>query len=447
MISIREKIGYGLGDTASNLVFQMVINFMMFFYTDVYGLSAAAVGTLMLVVRLFDGVTDPIMGGVADRTKTRWGSYRPYLLITSIPYAILAVMTFTTPDLSDNGKLVYAYITYALLMTAYTAVNVPYSALGGVLTSNNKERTSIQSYRFALAMSGGALVSAFTMPMVDYFAGPDGDRQMGFQYAMGVFATLAFLCFVFCFFSTKERVQPKIPKNQTFFKDIASFKDNKPFMMLAAASFILLIMTAMRGATTPYYLTYYVGREDLISQFLTAGMLASIAGAVSVNWFSLRFCKVQLVKFGSIMITVTHLALYYLPSSQIELIFAASMIGGFAQMLVVPIVFAMVADTADYGALKTGSTKMAMSYSAHLLVLKFGIALGGAGAGWILAGTGYVANQEQTELALNGIMFTYALGAVITGVVMAVIFQFYTLTDAKMDEVHEELESPKATTN
>lgn len=440
MIKTREKIGYGLGDTAANLVFQMVINFMMFFYTDVYGLSAAAVGTLMLVVRLFDGVTDPIMGGIADRTKTRWGTYRPYLLLTAIPYAVLAVLTFTTPDFSEQGKLVYAYVTYALLMTAYTAVNVPYSALGGVLTTQSSERTSIQSYRFALAMSGGALVSAFTMPIVDYFAGPDGNRQAGFQLAMTVFASLAFICFVVCFITTKERVKPKIQPHQSIWRDISSFKNNKPFLLLAAASFILLIMTALRGATTPYYISYYVGREDILSQFLTAGMLASIAGALCMNWLGSRYCKVSLVKFGAAVIALSHLALYVLPPSYLPLIFAASMIGGFAQMIVVPAVFAMVADTADYNALKTGSNTMAMSYSAHLLVIKFGIALGGAFAGWILAASGYVANQMQTESALQGILFCYALAAVMTGIAILAIFQFYRLDDKAMDEIHLQLQ-------
>ncbi|MBD1391076.1 MFS transporter [Neiella sp. HB171785] len=445
MIKIREKIGYGLGDTAANLVFQMVINFMMFFYTDVYGLSAAAVGTLMLVVRLFDGVTDPIMGGIADRTKTRWGTYRPYLILTAIPYAVLAVLTFTTPDFTEQGKLVYAYVTYALLMTAYTAVNVPYSALGGVLTTENSERTSIQSYRFALAMSGGALVSAFTMPMVDYFAGPDGDRQAGFQMAMGVFAILAFICFVVCFMTTKERVKPKIQPHQSIWKDVASLSQNKPFLLLAAASFILLIMTALRGATTPYYISYYVGREDILSQFLTAGMLASIAGAVCMNWLGSRFCKVAIVKFGAGLIAATHLALYLLPPDQLPLIFAMSMLGGFSQMLLVPAVFAMVADTADYNALKTGSNTMAMSYSGHLLVLKFGIALGGAFAGWILAASGYVANQQQTAGALQGILFCYALFAVITGLAMIAIFHFYKLDDKAMDDIHVQLKAQTST--
>ena len=154
-LRLKEKVGYGLGDTASNLVFQVMVNYMLIFYTDVFGISAAAAGTLMLVVRVFDAVTDPVMGGIADRTNTRWGRYRPYLIITSIPYAILAVLAFTTPQISDSGKLIYAYITYALLTIAYTAVNIPYSALGGVITSDNKQRASIQSIRFACAMLGG----------------------------------------------------------------------------------------------------------------------------------------------------------------------------------------------------------------------------------------------------------------------------------------------------
>jgi GPH family glycoside/pentoside/hexuronide:cation symporter len=215
-ISTREKISYGLGDTASNIVFQVVINFMLIFYTDVFGISAAAVGTLFLVVRVFDAVTDPLMGGLADRTQTRWGRYRPYLLWVAVPYGVLAVLAFTTPDLSDSGKLIYAYITYALLMTAYTAINIPYSALGGVMSAEPAQRASIQSWRFALAMVGGALVTASVWPMVDYFG--DGDKAKGFQMAMVVLSTVAVICFIVCFKFTKERIKPE--------NDVASAKES-----------------------------------------------------------------------------------------------------------------------------------------------------------------------------------------------------------------------------
>jgi GPH family glycoside/pentoside/hexuronide:cation symporter len=203
-ISIKEKVGYGLGDTACNIVFQIVINFLLIFYTDVFGIGAAAAGTLLLVVRLFDGITDPIMGGIADRTNTKYGKYRPYLLWMALPYAVLGVLAFNTPDAGMTLKLVYAYITYTLLMTIYTAINIPYSALGGVMSKDSSERASIQSYRFALAMLGGALTVYLLPKLVNYFG--NGDESVGYPLAMMVFGIAAIICFALSFVYTKERV-------------------------------------------------------------------------------------------------------------------------------------------------------------------------------------------------------------------------------------------------
>lgn len=440
MISIKEKIGYGLGDTASNIVFQVVINFMMIFYTDVFGISAAAVGTLMLMVRLFDAVTDPIMGGIADRTHTRWGRYRPYLLYTCIPYAVLAVLAFTTPDLGANGKLVWAYVTYAVLMTIYTAINIPYSALGGVLTENVKDRTSIQSFRFAMAMAGGAIVTASFMPLVDFFSGADGNREVGYQYAMGVLSILAVVCFLLCFFSTKERVKPPVNERKTnLFQDLWSLRGNRPFMLVVGAAFFLLILTAMRSAAAPYYLTYVLEREDLTSFFLTSGMVAALVGALFTNFISQRVCKVVLFRTGCVLIALTHAALFVIPGEFVWIAYGAFVAANFCQMIVVPVNFSMVADTADYGALKTGKTIMGMSFSAHLLVIKLGLAVGGALTGWLLAYYGYVANQSQTEHALFGIMVVFAGSGVVVGVLMWLVMRFYPLTDQRMLDVHREL--------
>ncbi|MCM2678414.1 MFS transporter [Echinimonas agarilytica] len=445
MIRIKEKIGYGLGDTASNIVFQVVINFLMIFYTDVFGISAAAVGTLMLVVRLFDAITDPVMGGIADRTNTRWGRYRPYMLYTSIPYAILAVLAFTTPDLEQSGKLLYAYVTYALLMTIYTAINIPYSALGGVLTDDPKERTSIQSFRFAMAMAGGAIVTSSFMPLVEYFGGEEGNRVVGYQYAMGTLSVLAVGCFLLCFFSTRERVQPPANEKKTnMLQDLWSLRGNKPFVLVVTAAFFLLILTAMRSAAAPYYMTYVLEREDLTSFFLTSGMIAALIGALCTNFISQRVCKVGFFKFGCLMIVVTHLLLYVLPGDYLWLCYAAFVLANFCQMIVVPINFSMVADTADYGSLKTGKKIMGMSFSAHLLVIKLGLAVGGALTGWLLSYYGYVANQAQTEESLAGIMIIFAGIGVIVGALMWVVMYFYTLTDDRMVHVHQEMEQQRS---
>ncbi|WP_078085153.1 glycoside-pentoside-hexuronide (GPH):cation symporter [Microbulbifer mangrovi] len=434
-ISIREKIGYGLGDTASNIVFQVVINFLLVFYTDVFGISAAAAGTLLLVVRIFDGITDPLVGGMADRTRSRWGRYRPYLLLMALPYAGLAVLAFTTPDLGDNGKLVYAYITYTLLMTVYTAINIPYSALGGVITEDTTERASIQSYRFAMAMVGGALVSALTLPLVNLLG--QGDKAFGYQMAMAVMAAIAALCFFICFWSTRERVKPEAEAQtdntglvKNFAGDFFNLFRNSQWAIIAAATFFLLVLVAMRGAVTPFYVTYYFQSESLVSMFVTLPMLAGVAGAVSTNFLSKRFCKVRLFNWSMIGVVVTHAALLPLGRDQVYLALALAMAANFVHMIAIPLVFSMVPDTVDWFARKGHPKKMAMAYSGHLMALKLGLAFGGASAGWLLGYFDYVPNAEQSERTLTGIVLIFAAGPVICTLITMAIFRRYRLTNA-----------------
>jgi glycoside/pentoside/hexuronide:cation symporter, GPH family len=272
-----EKIGYGLGDTASNVVFQAVMMFMAFFYTDVFGISAAAVGTLFLVVRAIDAVTDPIMGAIADRTNTRWGKFRPYLLLLCVPFAITLVLAFTTPDLSATGKLIYAYITYSLMMLVYTAINIPYCALGGVITSDPQERVSLNSYRFFLSTAAGVLIAATALKLVNYFG--KGDKTVGFQYTMGIFAILAVVLFIVCFFLTKERVVQVSEQKPVFKKDIKYLFKNDQWLIVSFMTFLLLVPAIIRGGAAIYYIEHYLGKHGLITAFLTTGMVSSMIGA------------------------------------------------------------------------------------------------------------------------------------------------------------------------
>jgi GPH family glycoside/pentoside/hexuronide:cation symporter len=439
-ISIREKISYGLGDAASNIVFQVVINFMLIFYTDVFGISAAAVGTLFLVVRLFDAVTDPLMGGLADRTQTRWGRYRPYLLWVAVPYGALGVIAFTTPDLSESGKLVYAYITYALLMTAYTAINIPYSALGGVMTAQPADRASIQSWRFALAMMGGALVTASVWPMVDYFGG--GDKAKGFQMAMIVLSSVAVLCFIVCFLFTKERIDPEqtvveenAKKTTTIWQDFRLTLKNDQWRIIALITLVLLISVAMRGSVTPYYVTYYLKQESMISMFMTSAMVAGVAGALFANWASARMCKIKLMKWATLGIIVFNGAAFFVPESALWIALTFSVLANFVHMIFIPLLFSTVPDTVDYGAKRLGRGAMAMSFSGHLLALKFGIAIGGAMAGWMLSGYGYQPNETQTEQAILGILLIFSTSSVVAGIIVLLCLNKYKLVKGFKDSI------------
>jgi len=403
-----EKLGYGLGDTASNIVFQMVANFMLVFYTDVYGLSAAAAGTLLLAVRLIDGFTDPLMGGIADRTRTRWGAYRPYLLFLAVPYGVFACLAFITPDFSDTGKLVYAYITYTLLMTCYTAINIPYGALGGVMASDPKERASLQSYRFAMAMAA-LLVVVWAIPKLVGFWG-EGDDSSGYPLAMLCMGTLAAVCFLLCFRLTSEKVQLEKPigRKREIFRQFLQLFKNDQWVVIAAVSLFILILIGVRSAVAPHYMKYYVGQESLTSDFLTVAAIGSILGAVCTNFLTKHIEKKRLFQISVVVVIVSHALFYVIPTDQIAVIFIVYFIANFSHMIITPIMFSMVADTVDYGVSLTGNRLTAITFSGHLLAIKLGFAIGGALAGWILHSYHYVPNQPQSEETLSGILFAFA---------------------------------------
>lgn len=439
-LSVREKIGYGLGDAGCNVVFQVVINYLAIFYTDVVGISAASLATMMLCVRLIDGFTDPIMGSIADRTSSSLGKYRPYLIWLSIPYAVLFVATFLSPDLSDQGKMIYAFTTYALLMLCYTGINIPYSALGGVMTKNITERASLQSYRMALAMAGGAAV-VYTVPiLVEYFG--VGDDAAGYPLAIFVMALVAIVCFFLCFISSEERV-PHEPDHDAgvniglVLKDFLSLRYNSQLVLISFFTFLILVAVVMRGTVTAYYIKYFFGREDLINDFITWGMLAGIAGALTTSWLTKRFCKVMLLRIGMVSMIMLHLPFLLLSADDVSFAFGLAIAANFPHMMVMALLFAMVPDTVEYGAhlVTEKVNKMALAFSGHLLALKFGIAAGGSLALGCLAYFGYVANAEQTERTLNGIMLTYVAGPVVCGFVVLMLLPRYVLSNAKMREI------------
>lgn len=435
-LSIKEKIGFGLGDAASNIVFQVVLLYMLFFYTDVFGISATAVGTLFLVVRIFDAITDPIMGGIADRTRTRFGRYRPYLLWMCIPYGILAIATFSTPDLSETGKLIYACVTYALLMTVYTAINIPYSALGGVMTNDRSDRASLQSYRFMLAMVGGTIVAATVLPMVNFF-GDESDRAFGYQMAMTVLSIFAVVCFVGCFALTKERITPEDETHRntkdspSIFQDVKDTLKNDQWRIIAVISFLSLASGAMKGAVTPYYVQYYLNQPDLISIFLTAGTITSLLGALFANLMTNKICKVKLMKLSILGSLVTHALIVFIPQHYYYLALFMTGLAAFFHMIFTPLLFSAVPDTVDYGIKKFGKGAMGMGVSGHLFALKLGLAFGGACAGWILGYAGYHANTVQTELALQGILMLMGAASAIACLFILLLLTRYKLFSKK----------------
>ena len=437
MLTIREKVAYGLGDTASNLVFQTVMLFLSYFYTDIFGIAPAVVGTLFLVVRIFDAVTDPLMGAMTDRTNTKYGKFRPYLLWLAIPFGFACVLAFTTPDFSEQGKIYYAFATYALLMLAYTAINIPYSALGGVLTAEPKERVSVQSYRFVFGMLGGLIVTALTIPLVDFFGA--GDKAKGYQLTMVAMSALGIVLFYLCFLGTKERISPPANQQTSIFKDLGSLWQNDQWRVLSTASLFLLTGMVLRSTLAIYYVKYYLGREDIITYFVTTGMIAAIIGSGVAQFLAKKVCKVKAYITLQLIAAALSAGSFFIGSDQLFLAFTFYFLWSFFLQMATPLLWAKMADAVDYGHWKTGIRITGMVYSSIVFFIKMGLALGGAIAGWLLAYYGYQADVVQTASAQQGILISFTVYPAIGSVIVAFVMSKYQLNDNKMDEIQSEL--------
>jgi glycoside/pentoside/hexuronide:cation symporter, GPH family len=443
-VSVTEKIGYGLGDTASNIVFQTVMLLLAYFYTDIFGISAAAMGTLFLSVRILDAVTDPMMGGICDRTNTRWGKFRPYIFLLSVPFAVICVITFTTPDFSPTGKLIYAYVTYSLLMIVYTAINIPYCALGGVITPDSQERVSLNSYRFVLATAGGVIVASCTLPLVKLLG--QGNEQRGYQLAMTVFGVFAVFMFLACFFLTRERVLPVSQEKTDIFTDIKLLFKNDQWLLIAILNFMLLISLVMRGSCAAYYIKWYAGRADLITAFLTTGMVASMIGAGFAASLTRRIPKFKAYMLIQLSIALVSGCMYFVAAENLALIFVLFFVVQFFVQMGSPILWAMMADTVEYGEYKTGRRVTGLVFSGALFTLKLGMALGGAMLGWFLAYFGYQEKADiQTQTAVNGIVLVFTLIPAIGHVLVIGIVSRYKLSDEKCRQIRTELDNRRLT--
>jgi len=442
MITIKEKIAYGLGDTASNIIFQSVMMFLMLYYTDVMGLNPAVVGTMFLVVRIMDAITDPLMGTLADNTRTKHGQFRPYLLWLALPFAIISVLAFTVPDLPPSGKVVYAYVTYGLLMLAYTAINIPYCALAGVLSDNPKERVSIQSYRFVFGMLGGLIVAGLTLPLTEWLG--QGDQAKGYQLAMLAMSTLGFVLFILCFFGTKERVASH--EQHGFSKKLfVALIKNDQWRVLCGAALSLLTGQVLRLTLAVYYVKYFLQREDLVSLFVTLGVLGSMIGCAVAEPLSRYFCKVKLYIGLQFTAAVICALSYFIGPQDVYLAFAAFIVWKFLTDTATPLLWAKMADTIDYGEVKSGIRTTGLVYSSIIFFIKLGIALGGALAGWFLAYFDYQNGVPQTDATLHGIVVTFTLISSLGSFGVALIMLKYRLNNEKLDEIHQHLTLNKDT--
>lgn len=438
----KEKVGYSLGDMASNFYWRVFDLFLFIFYTDVFGLSAGAVGTMMLVTRLIDAVSDPLMGALADRTKTRFGKFRPYLLWGAIPLSVAGVLTFTVPDLGDDGKLVWAYGTYIFMMLAYTFINVPYGALMGVMTGESQARTQLTSFRFIAAFSGGTLVAYLTPELVSLLGG--GDELRGWQLTMSLYGVVAIGLFATTFLTTKERISPPATQRTSVWQDIGDLGKNRPWQILFMLALIIMVTISLRGSAGTFYLKYYVNREDLIGLFSGVYMVSLAIGAAITPLLCRVVEKQTLLIILMALVTLFSALLYFVPSDQLFAIFALQCLIGLCLGPKSPLVFSMYADTADYSEWKTGRRATAMIFSAAAFAQKLGGALAGATIGWVLAGLGYAANQVQTDASQMGIVLLMTVIPAVFAGLSVVVARFYRLDQSKLDSIHQELNSRSA---
>ena len=431
-----ERLGYASGDLAFSIYWNLFAIYLLFFYTDIFGISAAAAGTLFLLMRAWDGLSTPLMGVIADRTDTRWGKFRPYLLWTSLPLCVICVLGFTTPDLSPSAKLGYAYTTYFLMVTLFTAANIPYSALLGVITPNIHERNVISAWRFTGAFIGALIVQLSVLPLVLWWG--EGNQQWGFTMTLICYGALALCLLASTFVVTRERVHPGRAAS-SIRQDLKDLLANRPWLILFAVSFLTMTYFSLRHSSTLYYFKYYVGDVDLSTAFLAGGSFFMILGTLSTQTLVRRYGKARLFATLLLLDGVLMGVFYFAEPTDYGLIFALH----FAAMLFVgpsiAMIWAMYGDAADYSEWRTRRRATGLVYSAAVFAQKMGAALGAAFVGWALALYGFQPNTDQTAITLEGIRRLMSIYPSLLSIIAATLVMFYPLEPKIMEKIERKL--------
>lgn len=457
-VSLKEKIGYGLGDAASSMFWKLFGMYLMFFYTDIFGLEAKVVGTMFLITRIWDSVFDPIVGIIADRTESKWGKFRPFILFLAIPFAVIGVFTFYTPEFATAGKIVYVYVTYSLMMMIYSAINVPYASLLGVMSPDPKERNILSTFRMTFAYIGSFVTLLLFMPLVNLFSNNSKvieDQQYGWLMAVVVIAVMCAVLFFFCFSFTKERVKPIRQKQASLKVDVKDLFSNKPWWILLGAGVSALIFNSIRDGATIYYFKYFIDEDSfgsidlfripfvLSGLYLALGQAANIIGVVLAAPVSNFIGKRYTYMAAMLIAAALSIAFYWLGKDNLGMIFVLQVLISICAGSIFPLLWSMYADCADYSELKTGNRATGLIFSSSSISQKLGWAIGTALTGWLLASFGFQANQVQSAETINGIkMFLSFLPAV--GTILSVIFiYFYPLTEKKLEQITVELNNKR----
>jgi GPH family glycoside/pentoside/hexuronide:cation symporter len=443
-LSFGEKVGYGIGDMASNFYMGFFGLFLLYYYTDVFGISPASAATMLLITKVVDAVSDPAMGLIADRTNSRWGKYRPYLLWVAVPYAILGYLLFLGPEFSEAGRLAYAYITYTLVMLAYTAINVPYSALLAVISPVAEERTKATQFRFVFASIGTLSVGAFATPLVGWLGG--GDELLGFRLTIILFAILSVLVFWITFATTRERIRPT-QHESSIRQDFSALLQNKSWMVLVATGILVVVGLIARFASIVFYMKYYMLDDgalvflifDRTAILTSCGLIGQLLGALMAPMLSRRFEKHGLVISMNLLHAALLSACYFIPPENYALTVVVHSLGILTFGVIITLLFSMYTDCAEYGEWKTGKNTAGLTVSASMFSLKFGSAVGGALPGFILAWFGFVANESQSALSITGIRLMFNVLPAVFFLAGGLLMFLYQIDRATLGRVEAEL--------
>lgn len=478
-VSFGEKVGYSLGDGSANLIFQMMMMFQLFFYTDVFGITATTAGFILLFARVFDAFVDPVVGLLSDRTNTKWGKYRPWILWSALPFAVFFFLAFYTPDVAERTKILYAGITYTLLMTIYSINNTPYSSLGGVMTSDIKERTSLSSVRFVTATIATFVVQGLTLPLVAKFG--EGDAQKGWSMTIGLFSVIVVVLLVISFLTTKERISPPVNQKTTVKQDLKDILRSVPWRSMFVLTLFLFVTLAMWGSSMSYYFNYVVNRDALqqflgnfglvaytgqsygaMEKFLQAfgliayndaqvfavgfslfnmiGQIITLLGVVFLSQFLSNLFGKKSVFIVCLSLTAAFTVLFYvIDPSNIPAIFATNILRSLAYAPTIPLLWAMMGDVADHSEWANHRRATGFVFAGIVFALKAGLGIGGALCGSIIDSFGFVANVPQSASAIQGIKLTVSIIPAATFLVGVVALFFYPITKKLNENIQMEL--------
>jgi len=459
-LPLRETLAYGCGDFASVLYWQTFMKYLPFFYTDVFGLTAAALGGMLLFSRILNGLSDPVIGVWADRTTSRWGKFRPFILFGCVPFVVTGVLTFTTPDFGPSGKVIWAYATYNLLMLLYTVVNIPYTAMLGVMSAEPAVRTRLSSVKFMFAFSAGMVISAVLLPLASFLGEGGKNPQRGWQLSFVIVGLVALGFFLLTFFGTRERVQPVKDENASVLGDLKHLVTNRAWVLLLLTTFTFILFVALRSSVFAHYFKYYVFEGDtekevlllgvplafdgLVSVFNTGGQACSVLGVLVTATVATKLPK-KPAFIGFFIVAILSTAAYFvIPREQIFWLFFFDMLGPAASAPLPVLLWSMYADTADYGEWKTGRRTTGLVFSASTMGQKMAWAFGGFFAFQLLSSVGFRANVEPSPAVQESLVLLMSLAPSALGILSIVIFFFYPLDDRRVAEIEADLKQRRA---